>query len=99
MKYTVYGIQLKKTNKVVYVGMTGNLPSRLSCHRSRATNPNCMPHYNLPLYQMIRKHGLDAFRVVGIASSTDQRVASHKEIKAIKELNTICNIQHNRGVK
>lgn len=98
-KFTVYGIQLKSNGAMVYVGLTGDEPRRRCTHRNRAINPNNAQHYNLPLYQMIRKHGLDSFRVVEICTSTSRAVAAKKEIKAIKALNAICNVQHNKKVK
>ena len=59
---TIYGIYCLSLDKYIYIGQTTLLDYRVRTHKNRATNPN-NPYYNMNLYQHIRFHGWDNFRI------------------------------------
>lgn len=67
--YTVYAIQ-NKTNLKIYVGQTNNLKRRWSRHKYEAfTKLN-----KKPLYQSIRKYGMDNFELIELEQHTKEEI-------------------------
>jgi group I intron endonuclease len=67
--YSIYIIQ-NKTNLKIYVGQTNNLKRRQSRHKYEAfTKLNAKP-----LYQSIRKYGLDNFSIIEIEKHSKEEI-------------------------
>lgn len=64
----IYKVQNLVNNKI-YIGQSRDIKERWTAHRSRPFNSNCAD-YNKPLYQAIRKYGLNnfSFEVIELCS-------------------------------
>lgn len=79
--FCIYLIKNLVNNKV-YVGHTKRFGARMKIHQSRSKNKK----YNYPLYNAIRKYGIDKFEVsIIIFGIKDLADSSKEEIKWIKE--------------
>ena len=81
----IYKITNLKNDKV-YIGQSIDVEKRFIRHRNTAFNKNS-PEYVYPLYQAIRKYGLDSFKfeVVEICSKKE---LNDKEIFYIQKYNS-----------
>jgi len=74
------------TNNKVYVGHTKRFGNRIKLHISRSRNPK----YKTPLYNAIRKYGLDVFMVSVVKFGIETfDLSANIEIEKIKEYNSI----------
>lgn len=86
--HTIYGFMNKLTGEIEYVGCTQDVQKRLSVHRTRVKTPSRQE----PLYQTLRKNGLDLYMVVGIMTETDRAAARSIESTLIKEWQPKLNV-------
>ncbi len=73
---------LNKKNNNIYVGITNNPKKRWGEHRTAAKNEN----YTKPLYQSIRKHGINNFTFSIVAEHDNRQIISNGEKCLIKYL-------------
>lgn len=72
-------------NDMVYVGQTTDMTKRMACHKTRAKT------HNTKLYQAMRKHGFDNFKVSLLDYANTQKDADILEqmyIGMVGNLNT-----------
>ncbi len=73
----IYGI-FNNINDRVYIGQSREIEKRWSYHKHCAFNENSYNHH-YPLYEAIRKYGLDNFTFVVLEEVADARLLTEKE--------------------
>jgi group I intron endonuclease len=90
--YSIYKIT-NTTNNKSYIGYTYNVAKRIQEHKLRASKPN-----NYPLYNAIRKHKWNNFKVEIIYQSLDKlHTLNIMEPFFIKEYNTFFDMPNSWG--
>ncbi len=77
----IYKIQ-NKINGKIYIGQSVNIDKRFRKHKSVYKNPK-FKHYHYPLYQDMRKYGLDNFSFEVVEECLEEEL-NEKEIQYIK---------------
>ncbi len=75
--YNLYYIVSEKT-KYLYIGITNNLKRRFACHKHSANSGK-----KSPLYNCMRKHGVENFLIVLVNEFDTKEQAQQAEIDAI----------------
>ena len=90
----------KITNKIngkFYIGSSTNIKQRWNSHKERYNNPNCK-EYNKPLYEDMRKYGINNFVFRIICKEDNESLLREKENKIIKATNAE-RIGYNTSIK
>ncbi len=90
MAMYVYKI-INTFNRKAYIGITKDIESRFSFHRTRY-NKDTKPEYvEKPLYRAFRKYGLENFKFLVLYEGLSLSEAKKKEVELIKKFKTLAH--------